>query len=235
MFKLCKSEFIKYFYGKKILSLIACLIGLIVFFTIIILNFKKSHITVSSFMDSYFNGFLISPFLPIMLIILSAQTVALDYTLGCTKFFLISNLKKQDIIIGKIIFITLIILFSLVFSYLTSFAIGCILFKGIHGLNIILKNYIYSIPALYSLCVFTITIALVFDNFQNTLMISIGSYIFMLIVDSILPSANFFTLTAVLSNVGNITNNFTYMSSVIYSLVFTVASIIIMRKKDVLI
>lgn len=233
MLKIFKNEFLKFLYSKKIVFLMGCLLGAVIFFAVISLNFNKSHITIDGFMNSYFKGFLLSPVLPIILIIFSAQIVAEDYTLGCTKFFLISKLKKQDIINGKLLFLVVVILISLIFSFILSLVVGSILFKGFLSFSVILKNYIVCIPPLISLCAFTAFIALICDSFQNTLMISIGSYILMLILDSILESAKYFTITAVLSAGGNISNIAVYVISIAYLVLFSVLGMKIMKEKDV--
>lgn len=233
MLKIFKNEILKFLYSKRVIFFMACLLGALIFFTILILNFNKQPVTINSFMSSYFKGFLLSPVLPVICIIFSAQIVAEDYTLGCTKFFLISNIRKQDIITGKLLFLTLIILISLIFSFGSSLVIGSIFFNDVSSLNELIKNYIVCMPTLISLCCFTILIALLSDSFQNTIMISIGTYIVMSILDNILPSAKYFTITSILSVGGNVTNNSIYIMSIVYFILFTILGIKIMKEKDI--
>ena len=233
MLRIFKNEVHKFLYGKKLLGFLLCLLGSVIFFTIITLNFNKSTLTINDFMRSYFKGFFLSPILPLILIIFTAQIVAEDYSIGCTKFFLISKIKKEDIITGKLIFLLLIILIALIFSFVASLLIGSVFFSGLLSLASILKSYAICIPALISICGFTTVIALLCDSFQNTLMISMGSYIFMTILDNILPKAKYFTITYILSAGGNVSGVPIFIISLIYLTILIGFSVRLMKKKDV--
>lgn len=233
MLKIFKNEILKFLYGKKLLWFLLSLLGAVIFFTIVTLNFNKSALTIDRFMRSYFKGFFLSPILPMILIIFSSQIIAEDYSIGCTKFFLISKLKKEDIITGKLAFLLLIILTSLVFSFAASLLIGAVFFKGLLSLTPIIKIYIICIPSLISICGFTAVIALLCDSFQNTLMISMGSYIFMTILDNILPKAKYFTITYPLSAGGNVSSVPIFIISLVYLAIFIIFSVRLMKKKDV--
>ncbi len=233
MLKIFKNEILKFLYGKKLLWLLLCLLGSIIFFTILTLNFNKSTLTINDFMRSYFKGFFLSPILPLILIIFTAQIVAEDYSIGCTKFFLISKIKKEDIITGKLAFLILIILISLVFSFAASLLIGAVFFSGLSDLTSIIKLYTICIPALISICGFTAVVALLCDSFQNTLMISMGSYIFMTILDNLLPKAKYFTITYPLSAGGNVSSVPIVVISLIYLTMFIIFSVRLMKEKDV--
>lgn len=67
--------------------------------------------------------------LPLILIYLTLDIISDDYSKGTMKFKLISPIKRESFIIGKIIFLLIFTLVILIFYTLLSFIIGCIFFK----------------------------------------------------------------------------------------------------------
>lgn len=109
MLKVLENEYMKYFRISKFVVHIVMLAAAALLYAILVNKYKGSaelfHESVYlSYLIGALNGILIKPLIPILLIITSASVIARDYSDGCMKFFLISKLKKEELIASKLIF-----------------------------------------------------------------------------------------------------------------------------------
>ena len=230
MVKLFKVHYLKYIYSYR-LGAIASIITLsAILYSIAVLNFTKD-ISFDIFQKNFLLSFFSQIILPIGAIIITSLEIGEDLESGCGKFFLISKISKVKYFLAKILFILTIMILTTTFTYLITAFLGLFIFNNSTIDSLVLQGVIKTLIALVSIILLTAIIALITSNFQNTLMISIGIYLSLLIIDQVFPTLQF-TLTYNITNPLN-TNGVGYPMDLAYSLCLLLISMKIMKEKDV--
>ena len=136
MQRIIKSEFIKFINGYMGIILLSLILGMEFIYIIVGLNDSGSVIenVGTEAMIKILSQYILYV-LPIFIIIFTSYITAYDYKNGTAKFSLISNISRSQFIMGKMIFILLLVVSSLIVSFLTSFLVVKIL--GFANINIL--------------------------------------------------------------------------------------------------
>ncbi|WP_410506311.1 ABC transporter permease [Haloimpatiens sp. FM7315] len=249
MLKVLKNEIIKMFSSKKfyILCFVIILSILIIAFTG--KNDAKSVINAENFLTETLFGMLMRPMIPMLMVVIIAETLTQDYAEGTMKFSLMAPIKKSDFIIGKFLFITVYALILLFVSFFGSYIIGVIFF-GLGDKGEILSNFIYNLEVYVSIVLpllsfsFVISfIALIVNNSATIMGLGIGIHVIMLFVDSQIKNAMYYTFSGGIAGgmyavriLGKIDVNAVISFSItagIYIFVSIILSMLIFKKKDI--
>lgn len=207
--------------------------------TLMNLNYAKFSILFSS-------DFIYKPFLPIYLIFMSillGSLVSEDYLEGTMKFSLISPVSKQDLILGKILFIFIFSTLIAIFNLIISLVVGYILF-GASNVNIYdvyngIYIYLISVLPIMAFSTIVIYISLIIKNTATVITISVIMSIIITIVD-------YFTKTKEFSPIGILSifsdgysinieaATFPLLCSVLYIIVFIFMILSKIKSNDIL-
>ncbi|WP_251859882.1 ABC transporter permease [Clostridium sp. Marseille-Q2269] len=167
-----------------------------------------------------------------------------DYSRGTMKFSLMTPIKKGEFIVGKFLFIALYALIFLVVGFIGSYMVGTISF-GLGAkrefLNTFinnLKDYASVLLPLISFSTVITFIALIVNNSGATITLGIGIDIIMIVIDQ-MKNMVYYTFSGGMYAPGIVNNlrpNSTLIfsfTSIIYIVIFMLLSIIIAKKKDI--
>lgn len=247
MLKAIKNEFYKIMNIYKITFYLVSLAIITFMVSFIIKKNVMSDVIDNSyiiFLKYNLNFVLVKFLIPIMMIVITSSIVAEDYSSGVMKFFLISKLKKENLIIGKTLFLVILDLINIIIFFALLSIIGCILFDGSETLLKgeyfkVFNAYIMTSLGMIPIILITIMISLIFDNFQKTLGVSISILIISLILDNLLVNFKGITPTGFITygyliNT-SMDNKAIYLGLlVVYVIFFMVSNTIIFKKKDLL-
>lgn len=247
MLNIFKNEIYKSLTKGKILAylifltLIISVVGIIIKINILDLTVQDGLI---QFLKYNLTFILVKTLTPILLIIVTAAVIADDYSSGVMKFFLISKIDKKAIIIGKLLYLVSLTLINTVIMFIILSIVGGILagdFSNIFSSEYIkvINAYIITSFGMLPIILVTAVIALIVDNFNQTIGISISVLIASLMIDSLTSNILGITPTSLISYgyklVGNISNKILIIAvllSVSYIVVLILSSIKIFNKKD---
>lgn len=237
MQRIIKSEFIKFMNGYMGIILLSLILGMEFIYIIVGLNSSGSVIenigteAMIKILSQY-----ILYVLPIFIIIFTSYIIAYDYKNGTAKFSLISNISRWQFIVGKMIFILLLVTSSLIVSFLSSFLIVKILGFGDIDMLEVLKAYLYCIPALTGIGFLITLISMILDDFQNSIICGIFMYFLMIILDVATKAGGYFTLTSsIILGYGSGMDSEIYMiTALVYIVITFIINVVFINRKDIM-
>ncbi|MGH4123194.1 MAG: ABC transporter permease [Clostridium sp.] len=240
MLKIFKNEIIKMVSSKKFYLLCAILI-----FSIILMGAVGSRINANNFVVATLDGMVMKPIVPIFMVLVIVEVLTEDYSLGTMKFSLMTTIKKSDFIIGKLLFISLYALIFMAISFIFSYIVGTIIF-GLGGKEETIKNLVYNIKCygvlilpLLSFCAMISLIALFINNSGAMIGLGIGITVIlsmlMLVQKDVIyfmPGGGMYAASYI--NKSGPHSIFLFaIIAVIYIIVFSQVSSLIIKKKDI--
>ncbi|MBZ9606663.1 ABC transporter permease [Clostridium estertheticum] len=241
MLKVFKNEIIKMVSGKKFYLLCALLI-----FSIILMGAAKGpRINANNFVIATLDGMVMKPIVPMFMVLVIAEVLTEDYSLGTMKFSLMTTIKKSDFIIGKLLFIALYALIFMAISFIFSYIIGSITL-GLGGKEDILKNLVYNIKCygvvilpLLSFSAMISLFALIINNSGAMIGLGIGivvlSMMFITLQEDVIyfmPGGGMYAAPYI--NKSGPHSIFLFaITAVIYIIVFSLISSLVIKKRDI--
>ena len=263
MVKLIRNEVYKLFKTKK----------LYVFMLVIfIYNFLPSLEEVMGTIDEaevlingqttpfYMLGFMITNILPIFMIVSLADMITGEYADGTLKLPLLHPISRVKLLTAKVIAITLVLICLLVFSLVTSYVMGTLIFgwgdyfsyqeadqliseattfSTLEGIFVTLSSYSLSVIPLIAFGMFIVFLTLIFNSSGVVTGISIGLTILMSILGEVITAIqplliingfNLFKFLFIQSDIG-----FFILSLILtlsYGIGFYLISLYMFHKKD---
>lgn len=247
MIAILKNEFLKYFNGKFIIYSFLSIFS-VVLITLIRMLSGSAHSNYIKDMTLFLNPYnvesgIMNLVIPIITIVITSSTISEDYESGSMKFSLISKIEKFDILLGKIFFIFLAIIMNIVLIFITNSIVSGLVehnFLGIFSkeyLNLFAK-YIFSSISVLPICLFTIFICLIFNEFQKSITLSIVTFFLLCIITNLFTTIKFLIPTYNIINLMFLTTKnsiniyYSLISILIYSIIFLSLDIIIIKRKD---
>ncbi|MBX4270431.1 ABC transporter permease [Clostridium estertheticum] len=241
MLKIFKNEIIKMVSSKKFYLLCAILI-----FSIILMGtVKNPRINANNFMLATLDGMVMKPIVPIFMVLVIVEVLTDDYSLGTMKFSLMTTIKKSDFIIGKLLFIALYALIFMAISFIFSYIVGTTIF-GLGGKEETIKNLVYNIKCygvlilpLLSFCAMMSLIALLINNSGAMIGLGIGIIVILSTLISVQENVIYFMpgggmYAASYINKSGPHSIFLFaIVAVIYIIVFSFISSLVINKKDI--
>lgn len=241
MNKVIKNEFIKMLKEKKFYVLVAVLIGSIVLMAIT----KDSSINAQNFVFETLAGMVIKPILLAFMIIVIAGVITEDYANGTMKFSLITPVKRSQLMVGKILFIYLYAVILLAVCFVASYVV-CIAVIGVPSqlMNNFISNikcYAYILLPLLAFCTLISFIAMLINNMGEIIGIGLGIQFMTIIIDHSIKSAMYylagggmylFDFVRASGDLKTIQMPRITLCSCIYIAIFMLLSVIVMKKKD---
>ena len=200
-------------------------------------------------------GVLVSFVLPLLLLILVAETVAEEHTAGLLALSLLHPVTRGKVIAAKAVFFFTVILVFLLFAMLFGYAVGTLLFgwgggfmlRGTafptgKGVAITFLSYVTAALPQFAFCQLVMFLAVVINSSAAVAGIAAGIFIFssmlMLLSDEIKPfllTSYFNTVPAVADFAIGKTGVFAQFSfPALYALVFFLLTVLVFSKKDML-
>lgn len=245
MFKVLKNEIIKMYSGKKFYVLSAVLIASIVTMAVLGKGDVSSEITANNFVTRTLFGMIMKPVLPMFMVLVIAEALTEDYTHGTMKFSLMTPVTKTEFILGKLIFIATYAVILLIVSFIGSYIVGGIVFGlGNRGevLNIFvtnIKGYTSVVFPLMSFCMVISLLALLINNSGALIGLGIGIDVIMMMVDSQIKNAVYYTFSGGMYSyisaykLGTYNIPISSFKACIYVCVGLLFCIAIIKKKDI--
>ncbi|MBW9172094.1 ABC transporter permease [Clostridium estertheticum] len=240
MLKIFKNEIIKMVSSKKFYLLCAILI-----FSIILMGTVGHRINANNFVLATLDGMVMKPIVPIFMVLVIVEVLTDDYSLGTMKFSLMTTIKKSDFIIGKLLFIALYALIFMAISFIFSYIVGTTIF-GLGGKEEIIKNLVYNIKCygvlilpLLSFCAIMSLIALLINNSGAMIGLGIGIIVILSTLISVQENVIYFMpgggmYAASYINKSGPHSIFLFaIVAVIYIIVFSFISSLVINKKDI--
>ncbi|MBU5298953.1 ABC transporter permease [Clostridium sporogenes] len=245
MFKVLKNEIIKMFSGKKFYILSGILIISIVIMAVLGKSHPQDGMNANNFVIETLFGMLMKPMVPIFMVLVIAETLTEDYIHGTMKFSLMTPIKKSDFIIGKFLFIALYALIFLIVGFGGSYIVGAIAFGlGNNGdnLNLFINNikvYASIILPLLSFSAVVSFIATIINNSGAMIGLGIGIDVIMMMIDSQMKNIMYYTFSGgmyayrIVQNLNFHNILMLSLTACIYITVFLVLSIVVVKRKDI--
>lgn len=247
MLKIFKNEIYKTITVGKVIAYIMAL-ALIITVTGIIIKTKILNPSTPGayieYMKYNLTFVLIKPLVPILMIIVSASTIAEDYSSGVMKFFLISKLDKKYIIVGKILYLITFTLVNMIIIFFLFSIIGGVLIGNYDGVMsneyfIVMGAYMTTALGMLPMVLLTAAISLIIDSFQQSIGISIGILLISLMADSIMGGIKGITPTSFITYGYMVVSNMNYKLISIalllgYILILGASNLTIFNRKDML-
>jgi len=248
MVNLLKNECHKYFKSFQFVAHIGVVLFSAIVYGILIYTYGDPEALASgslyaSYMGGVLFGILIKPVIPILMILTVCTVIAEDYSSGCMKFFLISKVKKEHMLISKMMFLMILGLFLLTMSFLMTTTIGLIVFgKGNVSMTTVLemlKVYWLSAVMMFPLIGFTALVALVTSNYQGAIGFALGAYLLFMATDSVFSDLSYYSLTGGLTYSQGFLNGISsggmkyLITAFVYIVGLFLINVTIMKRKDV--
>ncbi|APC39152.1 ABC transporter permease [Clostridium estertheticum] len=240
MLKIFKNEIIKMLSSKKFYLLCAILI-----FSIILMGTIGHRINANNFALATLDGIVMKPIVPIFMVLVIAEVLTEDYSLGTMKFSLMTTIKKSDFIIGKLLFIALYAIIFMAISFIFSYIVGTITF-GLGGKGDVLKTLVFNIKCygiiilpLLSFCAMISLLALLINNSGTMIGLGIGIVILSMLFIPLQENVIYFMpgggmYAAPYINKSGPHSIFLFaIVAVIYIIVFSFISSLVINKKDI--
>lgn len=134
------------------------------------------------------------------------------------------------------IFILLLVISSLIVSFLSSFLIVKILGFGDIDMLEVLKAYLYCIPVLTGIGFLITLISMILDDFQNSIICGIFMYFLMIILDVATKAGGYFTLTSsIILGYGSGMDSEIYMiTALVYIVITFIINVVFINRKDIM-
>ncbi len=216
MTNLLKNELIKVACQRKLvffLGLIVCLILAPVLFTYI----SRFKIHDGQTYPLFFLGTITSLILPIFISMITADVFTEDYVSGNLSTILIHPVPRIKLLTAKVLAIYTVIVFTLIFTLLISYAFGTLFFgwgdtfvdRGIpytsqEGIIITIGSYLMSSLPLLAFTLVVMLLALVFNSTSAVVGISISIVIFFSLTGLIITEVQPYLITTYFTQLGEI-------------------------------
>jgi|AntRauTorckE6833_2_1112554.scaffolds.fasta_scaffold00117_18 ABC-type transport system involved in multi-copper enzyme maturation permease subunit len=191
--------------------------------------------------------------IPIFIVILGAEMITNEYNNGTFKLSLINSATRSEVLISKIIvmisFIFMILIFTLMFSYISGsifmdwgvpFEINGYVLSEVNGILYTIGMYLLSIIPLTAFSILVMFISFNLSSAGSVVGINIGIIFFLSLTRQLSPKLSPFIIsdyfnTGLILNSANIFNKIIYLLviSLIYIIIFYSISWINLKNKDI--
>lgn len=216
MLNLLKNEIIKVIYQKKILFLLIIIL-FIIFAPVLFTYISRFKVHDGQTYPLFFLGIITSLILPIFIAIITADMFTEDYVAGTLSTTLIHPVSRIKLLSAKAITLYIIILFTLAFTVLLSYALGTLFFgwgeafldRGIaytwgEGVIITLGSYLISSLPLLAFALFVIFLAHLFHSVGAVVGISISLLILFSVTGVLVSEIQPYLLTTYFTQLGEL-------------------------------
>lgn len=174
--------------------------------------------------------------IPFFIIILISKVITEEFNNGGMKIYLINPISRNEVLIGKLFFIFINIVITMIIQIVISFIAAYVLSQvpGIDSVNDIIYKYLVAlIPTIGLISVLSIPALLIQKSRQTIyfgILILIGINLICLLL-----KLNSYSITYVIKNIGYINQNFVdnIIISIIYILVGLISSSHIFSNKEI--
>lgn len=205
MLRLLKNEFIKMGNDKKFYIYLVTTALSIIAMAFIVISISKTRtmfdMNVHTFVKEILGGTVLSPLIPIFIILTVSDVITKDYSNGTMKFSLLTPIKKSHLILSKLIFICLYTMILLVFSFIVSYIVGFLIIGAgdIPSSNSLfisnIKCYLVSILPLFAFAMVLSLAAMFMNSGSSMIGAGFGIYFVMTIIDNLVKNSMYYTFT----------------------------------------
>lgn len=248
---LIKNELLKLAHNRKTYGFILALLMINIIPVLLTLLIGIRTMDGQSYPSTLY-GFTVSWVLPLFLIAIIAELITEEYSAGTLSLSLVHPVTRVQLITAKAVAIFILILAGLLYALLLGYGIGTLFFgwgsgffmRGIsyttwEGIRITLGSYLGSAVPLLSFSLMIMFLALIMSSGASVVGASAGLLLIFTILDLLAEEispfliSSYFVVTHLFLSFNRQEVSFTLAFLLLHSLLFYLAAMVVLQKKDI--